>query len=106
MQVNIYDSREAMGRAAAEAVAAKITELLATRKFVNIVFAAAPSQEEFLAALREIPVEWSRVNAFHMDERRCLYCQQIFRLSKFQPLQAVCGGAECQRRRRTAAILR
>lgn len=68
MQVNIYDSREAMGRAAAEAVAAKITELLATRKFVNIVFAAAPSQEEFLAALREIPVEWGRVNAFHMDE--------------------------------------
>ena len=36
-----------------------------------------------------------------MDERRCLYCQQIFRPSKFQPRQAVCGGAECQRRHRT-----
>ena len=36
-----------------------------------------------------------------MGERRCLYCQQIFQPSKFQPRQAVCGGADCQRRRRT-----
>jgi hypothetical protein len=36
-----------------------------------------------------------------MDERRCLYCQQVFQPSKFQSRQAVCGGAGCQRRRRT-----
>lgn len=36
-----------------------------------------------------------------MGERRCRYCQQIFQPSKFQPRQAVCSGAECQRRRRT-----
>jgi hypothetical protein len=35
-----------------------------------------------------------------MDERRCLYCQQVFQPSKFQRRQAVCGEAECQRRRR------
>jgi hypothetical protein len=35
-----------------------------------------------------------------MGERRCLYCQQVFQLSKFQRHQAVCGGADCQRRRR------
>jgi len=57
-----------MGRAAAEAVEAKIAELLATRRFINMVFAAAPSQEEFLAAFRGLPVEWGRINAFHMDE--------------------------------------
>src|ERR1700760_1723813 len=68
MQVNVYDSREEMGFAAAAAVAAKITEMLATKRYVNIVFAAAPSQEEFLAALGEMDVEWGRVNAFHMDE--------------------------------------
>ena len=68
MKVNVYESRAAMGRAAASAVAAKIAELLTRKPFVNMVFAAAPSQEEFLAALREMPVEWGRVNAFHMDE--------------------------------------
>jgi len=57
-----------MGLAAAEAVAAKIAELLAVKPWVNMVFAAAPSQEEFLAAFRQMPVEWGRIHAFHMDE--------------------------------------
>jgi hypothetical protein len=35
-----------------------------------------------------------------MGERRCRYCQQIFQPSKFQRRQAVCGGVDCQRRRR------
>jgi hypothetical protein len=35
-----------------------------------------------------------------MGERRCRYCQQVFQPSKFQRLQAVCSGAECQRKRR------
>lgn len=68
MKINIYESRAAMGAAAASAVAEKIAELLAAAPVVNIVFAAAPSQDEFLAALREMKVDWGRVNAFHMDE--------------------------------------
>jgi glucosamine-6-phosphate deaminase len=68
MKINVYESRAAMGRAAAEAVASKVKELLKVKPYVNMVFAAAPSQEEFLAALREMQVEWERVNAFHMDE--------------------------------------
>ena len=36
-----------------------------------------------------------------MGERRCRYCQQVFQPSKFQRLQAVCSGPECQRKRRT-----
>jgi hypothetical protein len=36
-----------------------------------------------------------------MVERRCLYCQQVFQPSKFQPSQAVCGGTDCECRRRT-----
>jgi glucosamine-6-phosphate deaminase len=33
-----------------------------------MVFAAAPSQNEFLAALVLQPLQWGRINAFHMDE--------------------------------------
>jgi hypothetical protein len=36
-----------------------------------------------------------------MRERRCRYCQRVFQPSKFRPSQTVCGGAECQRKRRT-----
>ena len=57
-----------MGAAAAETVAAKINEILADKEFINIVFAAAPSQNEFLAELRWKNIPWDRVNAFHMDE--------------------------------------
>jgi glucosamine-6-phosphate deaminase len=68
MKVNVYKTRADMGRAAASAVAEKIAGLLRGKEHVNVVFAAAPSQEEFLAELREMPVEWGRVRAFHMDE--------------------------------------
>jgi len=69
LAVQIYDTRELMGAAAATMVCERINQLLAQQEFVNIIFAAAPSQNEFLAALCDnTPVDWMRVNAFHMDE--------------------------------------
>ncbi|WP_258140456.1 glucosamine-6-phosphate deaminase [Mucilaginibacter phenanthrenivorans] len=58
-----------MGEAAAEIVLQKIADLLSKQHYVNIIFAAAPSQNEFLAALvKNELIDWERVNAFHMDE--------------------------------------
>lgn len=69
LTVNIYENRALMGLAAADVVCNRIIKLLTEQEFVNIIFAAAPSQNEFLAALTESKtVEWSRINAFHMDE--------------------------------------
>ncbi len=36
-----------------------------------------------------------------MGERRCRYCEKTFRPSKYQPQQAVCNEAGCQKRRRS-----
>ncbi len=69
LKVKIYPTREEMGAAAAADIKACILSLLAKKETINMIFAAAPSQNEVLASLaldREIP--WSRVNAFHMDE--------------------------------------
>jgi len=69
LAVEVYESREEMGEAAAAFTAGLIQKLLATKQEINMVFAAAPSQNEFLDALIEMPnVEWSRVRAFHLDE--------------------------------------
>lgn len=68
LEVNVFGSRLEMGQDAAERVAGKINELLQTKEQVNMIFAAAPSQNEFLEALLTKNVDWSRVNAFHMDE--------------------------------------
>jgi glucosamine-6-phosphate deaminase len=67
--VNVYPTRDAMGMAAAKDAAAQIQQLLNTKEFVNIIFAAAPSQNEMLLHLSVATgIDWSRVNAFHMDE--------------------------------------
>lgn len=68
LEVRIYENRSLMGAAAAEHVSSKIAELLGLKEYVNIVFAAAPSQNDFLASLILENVEWARINAFHMDE--------------------------------------
>ena len=68
LRVQIYDSRQAMGEGAAAEAVAYLKALLAEQPYVNIIFAAAPSQNEFLAAMAASDVDWSRVNAFHMDE--------------------------------------
>ena len=69
LAVEQYASRKAMGEAAAKEVAAKIAGLQREKESVNIIFAAAPSQNEFLEALIAAPgIDWRRVNGFHMDE--------------------------------------
>jgi glucosamine-6-phosphate deaminase len=69
LKINIYSSRDEMGMAAAADVKAAILRALSDKETINMIFAAAPSQNEVLANLandKEIP--WGRVNAFHMDE--------------------------------------
>ena len=69
LTVQIFESRSDMGIAAAQDIKSCILSILETKDTVNMIFAAAPSQNEVLAALaydKEIP--WNRVNAFHMDE--------------------------------------
>jgi glucosamine-6-phosphate deaminase len=68
LQVSIYRTRGDMGKAAAEAAAAEIRQLMEKKKEVNIIFAAAPSQQEMLESFREQQVDWTKINAFHMDE--------------------------------------
>jgi glucosamine-6-phosphate deaminase len=69
LHVIVFENRAAVGRAAAAGVARAIAERLEHADLVNVVFAAAPSQDEFLAALvARSDVAWSRVVAFHMDE--------------------------------------
>lgn len=69
LQVNIYQTRAQMGAAAAQDIKSKFCELLAEKEQINVIFAAAPSQNEVLAALvADRDIDWSRINAYHMDE--------------------------------------
>lgn len=69
LKVKIFRDRKEMGEAAGWAVAKKMREILKTKRTLSMVFASAPSQNEFLEALGQSPgIAWSEVTALHLDE--------------------------------------
>lgn len=107
--VEVHPGRQALGHAAATAVCGYLHEQLAQRGEARVMFACAPSQNEFLAELvrlsslhRDTYVPWDRVVAFHMDDyvglhgnhpqsfRRYLYDHLLrhVRIKEFHPLES------------------
>ncbi len=69
LQVRVYEDRAQMGRAAAAFAARSIIDRIAATGRANVIFAAAPSQNELLAGLAaDDRIDWKHVEAFHMDE--------------------------------------
>jgi glucosamine-6-phosphate deaminase len=68
LNIRIYDTRSEMGKAAGLDVAEAIRKVLSEKEECNIIFAAAPSQNEVLETLRSENIPWEKINAFHMDE--------------------------------------
>ena len=73
LALEVHADRAALGRAAARAVAAYLHGVIARQGEARVIFACAPSQDEFLAALVDpahcgLALDWSRITAFHMDD--------------------------------------
>lgn len=69
LKVNIYENRVLMGEDSAKDIKNAIINLLKAKAEINMIFAAAPSQNDMLKALvNDKDIEWNRINAFHMDE--------------------------------------
>ncbi|NMB80814.1 MAG: glucosamine-6-phosphate deaminase [Ignavibacteria bacterium] len=69
LNVIISNDRDELGRMAAKNISNLISNLLEIQDEVRMIFAAAPSQNEFLKEIVSIKkIDWSRITAFHMDE--------------------------------------
>ena len=69
LTVKVADSRADMGACAAADIHERILALLEVKPSINMIFAAAPSQNDVLASLTEYrDIDWGRINAYHMDE--------------------------------------
>lgn len=69
MEIQVFDSKQELGRAAAERAAAAIAEAVAGGGEARVIAATGASQFEFLDALAATPgVAWGRVEMFHLDE--------------------------------------
>ncbi|MCI8576370.1 MAG: glucosamine-6-phosphate deaminase [Lachnospiraceae bacterium] len=68
LSVHVFHNREEMGTAAAHLAAEKINGIIKKNGMANIIFAAAPSQNEVLSGLLKEDIDWTKVRAFHQDE--------------------------------------
>jgi len=68
LTVRRYPDRPAMGAAASVFAADCIRAACDANGEARVIFACAPSQNEFLDALVKEDIDWSRVVVFHMDE--------------------------------------
>jgi glucosamine-6-phosphate deaminase len=67
--IRVFDGKVSLGHAAADQAAAAIRRAIAERGQARIVAATAASQAEFLDALTKMPdIDWTKVEAFHLDE--------------------------------------
>lgn len=65
----VFETRNEMGEYAARDVANQIVKLQQEQEEIRMVFAAAPSQNEFLQHLiSDDRIHWNQIIAFHMDE--------------------------------------
>lgn len=65
----VFPDRRTLGERAGNDIADALRSSLETQPRVRMVFAAAPSQAETLETLVSAAgIDWSRVDAFHMDE--------------------------------------
>lgn len=68
LAVKAYETRQEMGKESAVDAAARINRIMERKDRVNAVFAAAPSQNEFLESLLDQKIDWNKIHAFHLDE--------------------------------------
>ncbi len=69
LHIEVHKNRDDMGKAAAVYGIAIIKHLLQEKEEINVMFAAAPSQDEVLEYLKkDKELDFSRINAYHLDE--------------------------------------
>jgi len=69
MLLRVFHDKKSLGQAAAEQAATAIRRAISARGQARIIAATAASQLEFLDALtKSSGIDWTRVEAFHLDE--------------------------------------
>jgi glucosamine-6-phosphate deaminase len=69
MDVRVYDTKSAMGEAAAAQAAASLRDAIARQGIAHVIAATGASQFEFLDHLAAAPgIDWPRTVFFHLDE--------------------------------------
>jgi len=83
MRIRVYNTLPALGAAAAEQAAGIINAAIAKSGAARIVLSTGASQFPFFDALAGYPINWARVEAFHLDEYVGIDDQHIASFRKY-----------------------
>lgn len=83
LSVQVFHTREEMGAAAAKQAVQRLTTVLDRQETATVLFGAAPSQNETLAAFAASDIDFSRIIALHMDEYHTLPVTAPQRFSRY-----------------------
>ena len=68
MEIKVFDTKSALGKAAAGDAAKLINQAIDERDAAYVIAATGASQFEFLDSLAQEDVDWTKVVFFHLDE--------------------------------------
>jgi glucosamine-6-phosphate deaminase len=68
LEIKVFDTKSELGQAAARAAAKIINEAIEKRDAAYVIAATGASQFEFLDALAQEKIDWTKVVFFHLDE--------------------------------------
>ncbi|MGC8830073.1 MAG: glucosamine-6-phosphate deaminase [Verrucomicrobiia bacterium] len=68
LKVRVFPNQPSMAKAAARDASDYLNAALLAQNSAAIILASAASQVQFLSELITLPIDWSRITIFHMDE--------------------------------------
>lgn len=83
LSAQVFENRKAMGDAAAAQAVLRLRAVLAKQSTATVLFGAAPSQNETLAAFAASDIDFSRIVVLHMDEYHTLPMDAPQRFSRY-----------------------
>ncbi len=72
LSVRIFKDETSAGQGSAEFVARHLTDAVQSKGYANLILATGASQFAFIAAIKTLQVDWSKITVFHLDEYKDL----------------------------------
>lgn len=72
LSVHIFSDETSAGKGSAEFVAQHLNDAIQAKGHANLILATGASQFAFIEAIKTLPIDWSRITVFHLDEYKDL----------------------------------
>ena len=72
LKVKVFETESSAGEASAKFVSEQLNKVIQTKGSANLILATGASQFAFIEVLQKLPIDWSKITVFHLDEYKGL----------------------------------